>query len=619
MRVTVWGNGKMLLAQDANATIRDFYFPHVGQENHLGYTGNGIRIGVYDSSSGAFSWINHKWHKKFRYIHNTLVSDTTLSYDIMNIVIKLNSFVDHELNAFVRKITVQNNSQIEKEFRIFVAHDYNIYESPIADTAIYDPKGVIIHFKKDRYFLHAGIPHFSQFATGKTGQGYEGTWKDAEDGVLSGNLVSQGNTDSVVGFTISLKPGENKSIYYWIAAGKTYEDVVAVHKQIKEKTPQQLLEENKEYWQSWCSTDVHFHDLSGHVSDVYRRSLMTVKTHADSQGAIIASCDSDIMQFNLDHYNYCWPRDGAWIAIALDRAGFHELSRKFFRFCSKVVESGCFSHKYWSNGEKASTWHPLPSLQEDETAIVIYALHNHYLCTHDIEFLQEFYEKLVRQAADFLCNFVEAGFPKPSWDLWEERKDVHTYTVCSVIAGLKAAAGIARVLGHDDGGKKWENAAESFKSRMNILWNEEQQRYLRSKNDKIIDSSLSALYLFDVLDDEKVEKTISKVEEELHHGHGIVRYTDDWYHGHMNIWPICTLWMAQWYIRKAKNPADLERPKRIIEIIASLASDTHLLAEQYDSKTLEPKSVTPLIWSHAVFILAVHDYLRKIETLNSKS
>ncbi|MCH8908421.1 MAG: hypothetical protein IH840_15145 [Candidatus Heimdallarchaeota archaeon] len=31
----VFGNGNILVCQDENAQIRDFYYPYVGQENHV--------------------------------------------------------------------------------------------------------------------------------------------------------------------------------------------------------------------------------------------------------------------------------------------------------------------------------------------------------------------------------------------------------------------------------------------------------------------------------------------------------------------------------------------------------------------------------------------------------
>ena len=61
----------------------------------------------------------------------------------------------------------------------------------------------LLHYKGERYFLINIFanrkPGVDLFAVGNKGRGsLEGTWKDAEDGLLSGNPIAQGSVDSVV-------------------------------------------------------------------------------------------------------------------------------------------------------------------------------------------------------------------------------------------------------------------------------------------------------------------------------------------------------------------------------------------------------------------------------------
>ena len=49
-------------------------------------------------------------------------------------------------------------------------------------------------------------------------------------------------------------------------------------------------------------------------------------------GALIASPD-------FAQYQYCWLRDGAFIAYALDRAGEHDSSDRFHRWCASSVDN----------------------------------------------------------------------------------------------------------------------------------------------------------------------------------------------------------------------------------------------------------------------------------------
>jgi GH15 family glucan-1,4-alpha-glucosidase len=167
------------------------------------------------------------------------------------------------------------------------------------------------------------------------------------------------------------------------------------------------------------------------VVELFKRSLLVVRTQIDNGGAICAANDSDIMQFSRDTYSYVWPRDGALVSDALDLAGFSDVARSFYSFCQKVITpDGYFYHKYNPDGSPASSWHPwvikgtaaLP-IQEDETALVVWALWRHYYRYRDIEFVRPMWVDIVQKAADFMCDYRDkrTGLPLPSYDLWEER------------------------------------------------------------------------------------------------------------------------------------------------------------------------------------------------------
>ena len=86
-------------------------------------------------------------------------------------------------------------------------------------------------------------------------------------------------------------------------------------------------------------------------------------------------------------------------------------------------------------------------IQEDETGLVLWALWEHYSIHRDIEFAHRLYGRMVKPCADFMSAFIDPdlGLPKPSWNLWEDRRGVHTFTCAAVIAGLRAAANFAEL------------------------------------------------------------------------------------------------------------------------------------------------------------------------------
>jgi GH15 family glucan-1,4-alpha-glucosidase len=124
-------------------------------------------------------------------------------------------------------------------------------------------------------------------------------------------------------------------------------------------------------------------------------------------------------------------------------------------------------------------------------------------------------------------------------------------------------------------------------------------------------------------DDERVVNTMSALKKRLWvktDVGGMARYEGDGYHRTSNDneavpgnpWIICTLWLAQWYIAKAKNKEDLKEAVPVIEWVASRALPSGILAEQVNPYTNKPLSVSPLTWSHAAFVTTVLEYVDKL-------
>jgi GH15 family glucan-1,4-alpha-glucosidase len=82
-----------------------------------------------------------------------------------------------------------------------------------------------------------------------------------------------------------------------------------------------------------------------------------------------------------------------------------------------------------------------------------------------------------------------------------------------------------------------------------------------------------------------------------------------------NPWFICTLWLAQYRIARARTLEELEHALPILEWVASRTLRSGVLAEQINPYTDKPLSVSPLTWSHAIVVAAVIEYLKKLETL----
>lgn len=648
MRDIPVGNGSLLVTFDDKYQIRDVYFPHVGQENHT--DGYPFRFGVW--ADGEISWISSdEWQRNLGYEPETLVTDVTLINEKLGIKIISNDTVASHENIFLRGVKVCNLKDEAREIRVFMHQDFRISETKVGDTAFYDPETLaLIHYKKDRYFLINTEPHFDVFTTGRKAFGKEeGTWRDAEDGELRGNAITEGSVDSTIGLYLTLEPHAAEEFYYWIAAGKTHAEVERLNRHILDRRPQQYLDYSRNYWRVWVNkNETDFGDLSVDVVRLFKRSLLIIRTQIDNDGAVLAANDWDVTERATDHYSYLWTRDGALVANALDLAGYPFFTRKFFKFCAEIVHAdGYFLQKYNSDGTVASGWHAawdvwakkkLVPIQEDETALVLWALWQHYDKYREIEFARELYRPLITRTADFLLNFRDehSGLPLPSWNLWEDRRGIHTFTCATVIGGLRAAANFAHLFGERERAEHYTNAASEIVGAMREhLYSREHKRFLRSLQfhgdehfelDATVDASLFALFYFGAFDveDEMVKNTMREIEEKLWvetEIGGVARFSGD---GYMrvslettgNAWFICTLWLAEYRIAGAKNAEDLSGAIEILEWTAKHALPSGVLAEQIHPETGEPVSVSPLTWSHSTFVAAVMSYLKKKRALD---
>ncbi len=77
------GNGSLLVCFDLTYTIRDLYFPHVGEENHL--EGRHCRFGVW--ADGHFAWVGEGWEIDLRYEPDSLVTRVGLYHKEMGVLL----------------------------------------------------------------------------------------------------------------------------------------------------------------------------------------------------------------------------------------------------------------------------------------------------------------------------------------------------------------------------------------------------------------------------------------------------------------------------------------------------------------------------------------------------
>ena len=302
-------------------------------------------------------------------------------------------------------------------------------------------------------------------------------------------------------------------------------------------------------------------------------------------------------------------------------------------------------HKYNPDGSLGSSWHSwlkgdkvqLP-IQEDETALVLDALWKHYEKYGDKDkMIKKRYKRFIKNMGDFLITFrnSKTGLPKESYDLWEEKLGIHTFTCSTVYAGLIAASKFAEVFGTKKDAKEYLEIAEKMKkATLKYLYDESRGIFVKRvyydknrelKMDGTIDAStFYGLFEFGLLDfdDERLLRTVDVTLDRLWFDDecsGLARYENDLYHRvqgqRENSWIISTMWLAKYYIAKARTIKDLDLVKDLFDWVVEKSLPSGVLSEQFNPKDSRPASVAPLTWSHAGFIVAVIKYLKKLEEL----
>lgn len=598
------GNSRVLLAVDERGDWLYLYYPYAGQFQHLLES----RRMIYDEDTGTSTRVGGEgWEVEQGYEEQTDVGWSRATKD--GLEVQTRDIVHPDRNLVLREYKLTNKEPRARRLRLFQYQGMSIAESLYQDTCYWDEaQNAIIHYKRDYYLQFWGEPGFDGFSCGEhTLKGLQGSYVDAEDGVLDGNVISHGSTDSVLQWNVSIEPEGSFAIWLFLLLGDSRRSINRDYRSLTSQAVVYRERENVDFWRSWFDgKKIEIpEDLSPKARRLYYRSLAVLRNCWNVNGSIIASPDVSTLKTTGDTYNYNWWRDGAYIAMAMNRAGMYESAHKFLVFARGAQEQeGYFFHRHFPDGTPGATWHPPPFLQIDQTGSVITAVWNHFKIHRDMEFLLDIWP-MVRRAADFLMSFRNDsnGLPKPSFDLWEEVKSVNCYSAIATAQGLRDAESISRQLGKSLGG--WGKAADSMtESIMKHFWDDERGAFTRSINPEntVLDSSTLLAIRGGVLpvEDPRAHRLVKNLREALWSPQvgGMARYQDDLYYGHQNPWIICTLWLADANLRLGQREKALE----IAEWCAEMATPTYMLPEQVKAETGEPTSVIPLVWSHSTYV-----------------
>src|SRR3982074_3197272 len=271
------GNGDLLVTFDSRYQLRVISSPQVGLENHTG--GEPCRFGVW--ADGSFAWSGDDgWERDLVFAHETLVSEVTLGQSGLGLRLRCRQTRDFDRNLYLKEVTVEDVTGNDRDVRLFQHFDAHLWGNDIGDSAFYDPRTrAIVHYKGRRYFLMTGgngkgEAGLLSFAIGlKEALGREGTWRDAEDGELSRNLVAQGSIDSVGMLNVHVPASGLATATFVIAAGQTYHD-----RRGREGGVGWFLSRTGDYWNLWANKD---EPIAEHLPEplihLYKQSTLIIR------------------------------------------------------------------------------------------------------------------------------------------------------------------------------------------------------------------------------------------------------------------------------------------------------------------------------------------------------
>ncbi|MFH1510688.1 MAG: glycoside hydrolase family 15 protein [Candidatus Woesearchaeota archaeon] len=330
-----------------------------------------------------------------------------------------------------------------------------------------------------------------------------------------------------------------------------------------------------------------------------------------ANGAIVAAnSDNPNYPKDVQDYRYVWPRDAGFVCVAANALGLRQIQEPFFYWIMERAEefsqSGLLYQNYYVNGPKR--W---LSYQPDQAGTLIWAVHD--FCKDD-KGLQQKYANLVVKLADGICNVWNKNhFSIITQDLWEgsytypEIENTHTYSLAACCHGLELAQSICS-------NARWQEVAVQMRHKIGSSFHKHYCRNHGKLCDRIVDASLLGLaYPFRICKplDKEVVDTAAMIKEKLLIRKGVMRYELDLYDSYRlsgvnarrgaGAWPILTFWLSIYH----SIAGDKELARSLFELGVK-GSEGCLFPEQVFENSLQ-RSIRPLAWSHAMFVLAARE------------
>lgn len=438
--------------------------------------------------------------------------------------------------------------------------------------------------------------------------------------------TSSDNGQGWSGVRLTLAPGESKEIDVALIGGfdpnanmtGTYTwQIEPVLNWFANTSMATVHDATKTYWQNWLAQGTTIDTPDATYDNLFKRSLLATALHLDAKGGGV------VAGMHNGAYPFVWPRDAAYAAVTLARAGHFDESAEVYRFLRDVAYranetwggKGFWYQKYTTDGY--IVW---SAPQVDETSVVPWGVLTHYLYTGDFGFLQQNYPMVYDAARassedssiDSRLFYDDPNKLMHSMNVWEDQFDDFIYSNASVWRGLKDARTIAQLLGNNADANlflgRQNNIFDGIRGRM--AWNGE--------NTDI--SQLGVVCPFEVIapNDPDAVKIIDRINgvatDRWGNNRPLVRFSGEWQDlidrywadGYWNggPWFLSTMWYGLYYMDRAdvtQGKADIDNHKYRLDLLIPRLGPMGLGAEQIapSNSLMYPDFVLQTAWPNA--------------------
>lgn len=326
-------------------------------------------------------------------------------------------------------------------------------------------------------FISLGLSkEVSNFQVGKVHRflgkelGNQHSYYNIQSGPLLRNEYNLGRSNGALEAKLKTDENGNASITVYISFGHTASSSLKNLKSAKKNGHKTLFKRTHKWWVDWISKAQLPKTNDQKILNVSKRALINIRNGYDKNtGGIIASLA------NQPTYFLVWPRDIAFIAYALDKAGYKDMATHsiefvnqqqrncdadkdwsckvnwLFKKISKWDLDGTFAMNYFADGQEGG---PI-FFEIDNTALMVWITWEHYLSLgkktiKGKEFLKRNYP-VIKKASESLINCFNEKKKLPCKAFEDDNIALqqNLQGAASVYAAYKAAFAAAKEVGDD--------------------------------------------------------------------------------------------------------------------------------------------------------------------------